>query len=93
MVASLPLALPNPKPYPNPKNNQRSNAVYFEEKGAAIIQEEKELSPQLLADQVIDILTNNNRREKMAKCSGQLAKPEAGRELADVIAGLKELSR
>jgi UDP-N-acetylglucosamine--N-acetylmuramyl-(pentapeptide) pyrophosphoryl-undecaprenol N-acetylglucosamine transferase len=77
-------------PYPNPKNNQRYNAIYFSEKGAAVYKEESDLSPPGLAEVVVEVLKNNEKREKMSKAAAGLANPYAGRDLADEVLKLAE---
>jgi UDP-N-acetylglucosamine--N-acetylmuramyl-(pentapeptide) pyrophosphoryl-undecaprenol N-acetylglucosamine transferase len=77
-------------PYPNPKNNQRSNAKYFSESGAAIYKEEKDLSAGGLAKEVLDVLSDNERRERISRAAGNLSVPEAGRKLAEEVIKLAE---
>lgn len=72
-------------PYPNPKNNQRFNAVYFSERGAAVCKEEKSLSEEDLAKEVLDILHDAPRRESMARSAARLSVPEAGMILAEEV--------
>ncbi|HNX91178.1 MAG TPA: undecaprenyldiphospho-muramoylpentapeptide beta-N-acetylglucosaminyltransferase [Candidatus Omnitrophota bacterium] len=69
-------------PYPNPKNSQRNNAMYFSNHGAAIYREESDLSAESLADEAVKILTDIDVWKKMSKASLSLARPEA----ADVLA-------
>lgn len=79
-------------PYPNPLNNQRSNAVYFSEAGAAVCKEEKELTADGLAEEVINILTDKDRLDRMSCAAGDLRADEAskvlGREI--ITLGLKK---
>lgn len=77
-------------PYPNPKNNQRSNAQYFCESGAAIYKEEKDLSASGLAREVLDVVNNSERRERISRAAGSLSVPEAGRKLAEEVIKLAE---
>ncbi len=72
-------------PYPNPKNNQRSNAKYFSESGAAIYKEEKDISASGLAKEVLDVLGDSEKRESISKAAGSLSVPEAGRKLAEEV--------
>ncbi|MGB3114151.1 MAG: UDP-N-acetylglucosamine--N-acetylmuramyl-(pentapeptide) pyrophosphoryl-undecaprenol N-acetylglucosamine transferase, partial [Candidatus Omnitrophota bacterium] len=72
-------------PYPNIKNNQRQNAMYFSQKGAAVYKEEAELSPDVLADAVIGILEDNEKKRLMSEAAGSLSEPAAGKKLAEEI--------
>ena len=72
-------------PYPNPKNNQRSNAVYFEEKGAAVYKEESEISEDMLAREILDLLEDPDKRTSIGKRAGKLALPDAGKSLAEEV--------
>ncbi|MFH1799163.1 MAG: undecaprenyldiphospho-muramoylpentapeptide beta-N-acetylglucosaminyltransferase [Candidatus Omnitrophota bacterium] len=72
-------------PYPNPKNSQKHNAVYFSKNGAALLREEKELDCNGLASDVIKFLNNESYRADMAKAALKLAVPEAGSVLAEEV--------
>lgn len=75
-------------PYPNPKNNQRSNAIMFSQKGAAVYREEKSLMPDELSADILNILEDETRYGEMSRHSGLLAKPDAAYLLAE---GIKDL--
>lgn len=75
-------------PYPNPKNNQRQNAVYFSNAGAAVYKEEKDLTPDVLAREVLEIITDVQRMEKYSKAAKDLSVPDAGKRLAEEIVKL-----
>jgi len=77
---SIPMVL---VPYPNPKNNQRHNAVYFDNNGAAICREEKNLTAEILACDMIKILNDKNISEQMAEAASRLSVPDAGLTLAE----------
>lgn len=72
-------------PYPNPKNNQRSNAIMFSSSGAAVYREEKDLLPNELSSEVLNILEDKDRYEEMSRHSGLLARPDAAHRLAEEI--------
>ncbi len=72
-------------PYPNPKNNQRSNAEYFSEKGAAVYKKEKELSSESLAEEVLGIIGDRQKCESLSKAASALSVPDAGRRLAKEV--------
>lgn len=72
-------------PYPNQKNNQRSNAVYFSQAGAAVYKEENDISADGLAEEVIGILTDDKRRMDISESARALSVPYAGRQLAEEV--------
>ncbi|MCK5451290.1 MAG: undecaprenyldiphospho-muramoylpentapeptide beta-N-acetylglucosaminyltransferase [Candidatus Omnitrophica bacterium] len=80
-------------PYPNPKNNQRSNAIYFSDKGAAIYREERDISKDVLFDEVLGLLEDKIKRDEIAGCAERLAMPEAGRLLAEEVIKLGQHGR
>jgi UDP-N-acetylglucosamine--N-acetylmuramyl-(pentapeptide) pyrophosphoryl-undecaprenol N-acetylglucosamine transferase len=75
-------------PYPNPANNQRSNAVYFSQAGAAVYREEKDLDANTLAGEVLGILTDDKIRDGFSRAARALSVPEAGRKLAEEVIAL-----
>ncbi len=77
-------------PYPSVKNNQRHNAIYFSRKGAAIYEEEKDLSADRLAREVLDVMTDGNLRERISGSAGRLSEPQAARKLANEVIKLVE---
>ncbi|MFH1552614.1 MAG: undecaprenyldiphospho-muramoylpentapeptide beta-N-acetylglucosaminyltransferase [Candidatus Omnitrophota bacterium] len=77
-------------PYPNPKNNQRFNAMYFSQVGAAVYKEENDLSADDLAGEVMSILTDAQRRDRISQAAGSLSAPAAGRILAEEVINLAE---
>ncbi|MEA3489131.1 MAG: undecaprenyldiphospho-muramoylpentapeptide beta-N-acetylglucosaminyltransferase [Candidatus Omnitrophota bacterium] len=72
-------------PYPNPANNQRSNAVYFSRAGAAVYREENDLTAEGLAGEILDVLTDSERRERMSEIAKKLSVPDAGARLAKEV--------
>ena len=77
-------------PYPSEKNNQRYNAIYFSEKGAAVYREESELTPEEIADEISGILDDTSKLDRMSRMSGLLGNPRAGSVLADEVIKLAE---
>jgi len=75
-------------PYPSPRNNQRFNAVYFSQKGAAVHKEECDLSAEKLAEEVIKILTDKEKWRNMYGAAAGLANPGAGKSLAAEVVKL-----
>ncbi|MFH1395378.1 MAG: undecaprenyldiphospho-muramoylpentapeptide beta-N-acetylglucosaminyltransferase [Candidatus Omnitrophota bacterium] len=75
-------------PYPNPKNNQRSNARYFSDKKAAVYKEEGTFSSENLAEEIVEILFNKNKLFELSQSAGSLACPDAGKKLAEEVFNL-----
>ena len=75
-------------PYPAKKNNQRFNAIYFSQKGAAIYKEETDLSPEVLAGTTINLLADISKRSQMSHAAGNLSNPDAGKMLAEEVIAL-----
>lgn len=79
-VAGVPAIL---VPYPYAADNhQMANARVLKERGACDIIEHKELTPELLAEKLIALFTDTNRRNKMALSMRAFARQGA----ADVVA-------
>ncbi len=70
-------------PYPNPKNNQRQNAAYFAQKGAAIYLKEKEIFPEHLAEYMVHLLKDGDARREMSDASFMLSKIDAAEKVAE----------
>ncbi|BDG10305.1 UDP-N-acetylglucosamine--N-acetylmuramyl-(pentapeptide) pyrophosphoryl-undecaprenol N-acetylglucosamine transferase [Anaeromyxobacter paludicola] len=69
-------------------NHQVVNARSLVDAGAAVMIEERDLTGELLASEVRAILTNPERRERMARAAGLLGAPQAAREIAEVLSEL-----
>jgi UDP-N-acetylglucosamine--N-acetylmuramyl-(pentapeptide) pyrophosphoryl-undecaprenol N-acetylglucosamine transferase len=74
-------------PYPNPKNNQRSNAVFFASSGAAVLREEKDLSRETLTRDILEVLGDREKRSRMSEAALKMAFPGAGKALASQVIG------
>jgi UDP-N-acetylglucosamine--N-acetylmuramyl-(pentapeptide) pyrophosphoryl-undecaprenol N-acetylglucosamine transferase len=70
------------------RDHQTANARGLTEAGAAVLLPESDLAPDSLATQITAILSDGNRANSMAKAAVTQAKPEAARELADLVVGL-----
>jgi UDP-N-acetylglucosamine--N-acetylmuramyl-(pentapeptide) pyrophosphoryl-undecaprenol N-acetylglucosamine transferase len=64
-------------------HNQRPNARYLEEQGAAVVLENEELAR--LTDVVRDLLTDEARRRLMAAAARRLAWPDAAQRIATML--------
>jgi UDP-N-acetylglucosamine--N-acetylmuramyl-(pentapeptide) pyrophosphoryl-undecaprenol N-acetylglucosamine transferase len=73
-------------PYPYATaDHQRANAAFMERAGAAVVIEDRQLSPARLAQEVGALLADHGRLEAMSRASAALARPEAAREIANEI--------
>jgi UDP-N-acetylglucosamine:LPS N-acetylglucosamine transferase len=72
-------------PYPNPKKNQRSNAEYFAARRAAVTLEEKNITPEGMADIMLRSMSDAGFREGLAANAGAESLPEAAADLAGLI--------
>lgn len=66
-------------------DHQAVNAKAMVEGGAALMFREAELTGEALAKAILSLKNDRPRLEKMQKASGQLGRPEAAREIADVL--------
>ena len=72
-------------PYPFAvANEQKLNAEYLSERGAAVVREESECSPEELSRMVLDLRSSPEKLGAMASASAALAKPDAARKVAEV---------
>lgn len=65
-------------------NHQVKNARSLVDAGAAVMIEERDLTGEVLAREIRDILDAPERRERMARAAGRLGSPQAAKEIADV---------
>ncbi len=65
--------------------NQRTNARYMEEQGAALVLENEELGR--LADVVRDLLSDDAKRQAMAEAARKMARPDAADKIAQMLTG------
>ncbi|HSP81107.1 MAG TPA: undecaprenyldiphospho-muramoylpentapeptide beta-N-acetylglucosaminyltransferase [Myxococcaceae bacterium] len=76
-----------PFPYAT-DNHQEVNARALVDAGAALMFRESELTGQKLAEQIRALKDDPERRRKMEKRAALLGRPEAAKELADVLVEL-----
>lgn len=69
-------------------DHQTVNARSMVEAGAALLMPERELTGQKLADAIRELETDRGRLSRMSRASGNLGRPEAAREIADVCVSL-----
>lgn len=77
-------------PYPYAAgDHQTHNARFVASKGAAVAVPQAKLSGQTLRDQILDLVSNEERLKSMRKEMHSLGKPQAASDLADQV---KEIS-
>ena len=69
-------------------DHQTVNAQSLVRAGAALLFPESQLDGARLADELLALDGDRDRLTAMARASGQLGRPEAAREIADVCVGL-----
>lgn len=81
-------------PYPHAaENHQQINAEYYEKKGAGIMVLDKDLSPGLIADKMMRILTDNQLQHNMAEAALKESRPNAAGLIAEEIISRLENNR
>jgi len=76
-------------PYPDKRNNQRSNAEFFEKSGAAIFRDEKNLSAEKLKDIIRDLIENPEKRKMLSENATKLSVIDGAKRLQEVVLQLK----
>ncbi len=69
-------------------NHQVQNALSLVSAGAAVMIEEKDLTGEVLAQEIRAVLSSPERLEKMARAAGRLGSPQAAKEITDVCTEL-----
>lgn len=83
MACSVPAVL---VPYPFAADaHQEKNAQFAEEKGAAIVVFDKDLTSDLVYQKVHGIIDSKENLERMKRAAESLGNPEAGRVLAEIV--------
>lgn len=76
-------------PSPNvAENHQYHNAMALVRKGAAIIIEEKDLTGELLAEKIEELLSDKNKLLKIGENARKMAILDANKRIADIITGV-----
>ena len=73
---------------PIPENisrDQRLNAFAYAKKGAGIVIEQANLTPNLLVSEIDRLFTNPKARNDMAEAAKKFSHPDAGRKLAEAV--------
>lgn len=69
-------------------NHQFKNAELLARNNAAVLLEEKGLTPQNFAEQVAQILNDRSRLQTMSEATRKLSHPDAAASIADLAAGI-----
>ena len=72
---------------------QAGNAEMFQRVGAAEVILDRDLTPNVAIEVLMALLGDANRRHQMAVAARKLARPDAARELADLVASLAQRRR
>lgn len=64
-------------------DHQTANAAYLADVGAAIIMQQRDMTPELLAETLRTLVTDKDRLKDMAVKARQMAKPDATRHVAE----------
>lgn len=66
-------------------HDQRTNAYTYAKSGGAIVLEQENMSPGILATQALSIAQDKTKQETMSKLAKQFARPDAGRIIAEEL--------
>jgi len=72
-------------PYPYAAGHQKYNAAEVEEAGAALVIPNEKLSGPRLAEVVLDVRRDEQRRRAMAEASAAWGRPEAAQDIAQIL--------
>lgn len=75
------------------RDEQTANARGLSEHGAAVVIQERDLTPETLATHVTDILTQPAKAETMAAQAKTLGRPDAVETLADLVEEIADIQR
>ncbi|WNZ23022.1 undecaprenyldiphospho-muramoylpentapeptide beta-N-acetylglucosaminyltransferase [Leptolyngbya sp. NK1-12] len=67
------------------EDHQTHNARVFESAGAAFLYQQSELTPELLQQQVLNLLHSSEQLQSMAEAAKKLAVTDSAKQLADLI--------
>lgn len=73
---------------PIPHSHQEKNALYFQDRDAAIVLRQEELTPEIFAETVIDLLHNDHRKHMLGTAIGRIFPSRASAHVADIISQL-----
>ena len=80
-------------PFPrSADDHQRRNAEAMQNAGAAVMLEERDLTPQRLAETIAALLSDHEKLQKMSAAAKAMAHPNAAREIAELGKSLTKSS-
>ncbi len=78
-------------PSPNvTDNHQYKNALVVANAGGAVLIEEKDLTPELLEEKILSLISDEKKLSEMSECMGRLAVTDTGERIYEVIKNLTE---
>lgn len=66
-------------------HDQRTNAYAYSQSGAAVVLEQENMSPGILASQALSIITDANKKQVMGGAAKHFARPDAGKVIAEEL--------
>jgi UDP-N-acetylglucosamine--N-acetylmuramyl-(pentapeptide) pyrophosphoryl-undecaprenol N-acetylglucosamine transferase len=66
-------------------HDQTENAFSYARSGAAVVMEQKNLTPHLLAAEIDRLMADPQLRASMSEAAKQFARPEAARKIAEIV--------
>ncbi|XOU94811.1 MAG: UDP-N-acetylglucosamine--N-acetylmuramyl-(pentapeptide) pyrophosphoryl-undecaprenol N-acetylglucosamine transferase [Candidatus Kerfeldbacteria bacterium] len=75
---------------PMPKSHQVENANYLEERDAAVVLDQRKLSPNKLVDNIQELLNNDNKRRILSDNIKKIMKKDASESITNEIIKLAE---
>jgi len=76
-------------PYPYARGqHQLENAINLKENGAAILIKDDELNPSILKSHLLELINNPQKLRQISGSIKRFARPEASRNLADLVRGI-----
>jgi UDP-N-acetylglucosamine--N-acetylmuramyl-(pentapeptide) pyrophosphoryl-undecaprenol N-acetylglucosamine transferase len=76
-------------PYPHSGAHQWANAQYLADQGAAVIISDADLEGELV-ETTMELLQNPKKRHDMGSAARALARPDAARNLAELLVSLSQ---
>lgn len=70
---------------PLPNSQQEANALYAQEKHAALVVHEEGLSGEKITKEIKQLLENSEQRKRLSSAIAHCANPESAREIVDLI--------
>jgi UDP-N-acetylglucosamine--N-acetylmuramyl-(pentapeptide) pyrophosphoryl-undecaprenol N-acetylglucosamine transferase len=74
-------------------DHQRRNAAALVAQGAAEVLDERDLTGEILADRLLALAANPDRRRQLAVAAGRMARPDAARRIVDRMFELTDRRR